>query len=198
MGQEFPEKAGPDTKESKIVVVFRKNIKGEIMRKIITVFLSFAMVMMMSLSAFAASISQDAAVDTALADAGLTKEQVTGLQSEKDGNKFEIEFIQTSNGTDFDYEISASDGKLIDKSVDYRYDRNKSKKKIGKKAARKKAAAAAGVKYKTVKKGTCKYKYKKKQGKYTVKFKSKGYRYEVDILAPTGQVIEFDKELIKR
>lgn len=72
------------------------------------------------------------------------------------------------------------------------------KMKGGTKSARKKAASLTGVKYKTVKKGSCKYKYKKKQGKYTVKFKSGGYRYEVEVLAPTGAIIELEMEATKK
>ena len=55
-----------------------------------------------------------------------------------------------------------------------------------------------GVSYNTVKKGTCTYEYsrKKKEGKYEVKFRSGGYKYEYEILAPNGKVMEYEKKLI--
>ena len=170
-----------------------KKIKG-----LMTIITALVMVMMMSVSAFADSLTQDGAVNTALKDAGLTAEKVQGLEVELEKGKYEIEFMRKDNRTEFEYEISASDGKILEKSVDYVYSRTKSKKKIGAKAARKKAAKISGIKYKTVNKGTCKYTYKKKLGKYTVKFRSGGYKYEVDVLAATGKVIEFEKEAVRK
>ena len=170
----------------------------KMMRKAITILLSGLMVMAMSVTAFADAVTADGAADIALANAGLSRDAVTMLESEADDGKFEVEFVDNATGNDYSYEIKAADGKILEKSVDYVYSRSKSKKKIGAKAARKKAASLTGVKYKTVKKGSCKYKYKKKQGKYTVKFKSGGYRYEVEVLAPTGAVIELEMEATKK
>lgn len=168
------------------------------MKRIITIITALTMVMMMSVTAFADSITQDTAVKKALSDAGLSKSKVSGLEAELDDGKYEIEFRQKSNKAEYDYEISASSGKILEKSVDYSVKKTKSKKKIGVKSARNKAAKITGVKYSTVKKGTCKYTYKKKFGKYTVKFKTGGYRYEVDIAAATGKVLEYDKEATKK
>ena len=36
------------------------------------------------------------------------------------------------------------------------------------------------------------------EGKYEVKFRKGSYKYEYDVLAPTGQIISFEKELIRR
>ncbi len=168
------------------------------MRKLMTMMLSALMVLAMSGTAFADSLTADAAADKALTNAGLNREKVYGLETESEGHKYEIEFTDAATGSEYSYDISASDGRILEKSIDYVYSRSKSKKKIGVKAARKKAAKIAGVKYKTVKKGSCKYKYKKKQGKYTVKFRSGGYRYEVEVLAPTGAIIEFEMEAAKK
>lgn len=168
------------------------------MKKIFPLIMTMMMVIAMSATVFADSITQETAVDTALKDAGLSKSKISGLEVDKEDGKFEIEFRQTSNKTEYDYEISASDGKITDKSVEYVYKRTKSKKKIGTRKARTKAAKISGIKYKTVKKGTCKYTYKKKFGKYTVKFKSGGYKYEVEIAAATGKIIEFEKEAVNK
>ena len=71
--------------------------------------------------------------------------------------------------------------------------------KIGKDAARKKAAKASGVSLKIVKQGTCRYDYDHddREGSYKVKFKKGNYRYEVEILAPTGAIMEFEKKYRK-
>lgn len=168
------------------------------MKRLITLLTALIMIMMMSVTSFADSITQDSAVNKALKDAGLKESEVRGLEAESEKGKYEIEFTCKSDLTEYEYEISASDGKILEKSVDYVYKRTKSKAKVGKKAARKKAAKVTGVKYKTVKKGSCKYTYKKKFGKYKVKFRSGGYRYEVEVAAATGEVKEFEKEIIRK
>ena len=168
------------------------------LRKVFVVTLALVMVFAMSASAFAGTkISMKKAFNIALENAGLTSDQVRRVEKEYDDGAYSIEFTKKGSNREYDYEISKK-GKILEKSVDYVYSRSKSKKKIGAKAARKKAASLTGVKYKTVKKGSCKYKYKKKQGKYTVKFKSGGYRYEVEVLAPTGDIIELEMEATKK
>lgn len=168
------------------------------MKRLMTLITSLAMVIAMSATSFAASISQDDALNIALADAGLNAGQIVGLEAEPDDGKYEIEFINTGNNAEYSYDISASSGKIIEKNIDFAYSKNTSRKKISKKSARKKAAAITGVKYKTVRKGSIKYKYKKHQGRYTVKFKSGGYRYEVDIQAPTGAIMELEMDAVKK
>lgn len=168
------------------------------MKRIRMIITAMLMVIAMSVTSFAAGIDQNGAVNIALKNAGLSADQVTALEAERDGGKYEIEFINAATGDDYGYDISASSGKILEKSVDFAYSKNKSKKKISKKSARKKAAAITGVKYKTVKKGSIKYKYKKKQGKYTLRFKSGGYRYEVEIQAPTGKVIDLEMEATRK
>ena len=168
------------------------------MRRIFTILLSLTMVVMMSAAAFADSMTQESAEKAAFKDAGLSKDKVVGFEAEKDDGKYEIEFTDPDSGTEYSYEFSASSGKMLEKSVDYTYKRTTSKKKIGAKAARAKAAKISGIKYKTVKKGSCKYTYKKKFGKYKVRFKTGGYKYEVEIAAATGKVIEFEKEATRK
>ena len=111
---------------------------------------------------------------------------------------YEIEFVKNSNGKEYSYEISASTGKILEKSVDIKYKRNSSREKIGKKAARKKVAKYSGISYKTIKKGSCHYEYDDGKGVYEVKFKKGNRRYEYDVLAPTGKIIEYNWELIKK
>ena len=47
-----------------------------------------------------------------------------------------------------------------------------------------------------VKKGTCKYTYKEKEGKYKVKFRTTNYKYEYELQAPNGKIIEWEYEYI--
>ena len=170
-------------------------------RTAVALLAALAMVMTMSVAAFADGvIGNKAALNKALKNTGLKKTQVKYIENEYDAeeNVYEVEFTKKKNNAEYSFDIDAETGKILEKSVDYKYTKTKSKKKISKKSARKKAAKITGVKYSKVKKGTCKYKYKKKFGKYTVKFKTGGYKYEVDIAAATGKIIEYDKELIGR
>lgn len=166
------------------------------MKKITAVIVLIVMTAAMTVSSFAGTgITRKEAIDKALKDAGLTRSEVRALDAEKDGGKFEVEFISKADKTEFDYEISKK-GTILEKSVEYRYKHDNSKEKIGREAARKKAADHSGVSYNKVKKGTCKYEYsnKKKEGKYEIKFRSGKYRYEYEILAPTGEVMEMEKK----
>lgn len=154
---------------------------------------ALAMVMTMSASVFAASVNSGSdALKVALKNAKLKKSQVKLIEYDYDDedNSYEVEFVKKSNNAEYSYEISKS-GKIREKSVDYRYTRNSSKKKIGKTAARKKVAKFSGISLKTVKNGTCYYEYDDGKGVYEIKF-TKGSRiYEYDVLAPTGKIIEY-------
>lgn len=167
------------------------------LRRMLVAAMAVVMIVAMSAVSFAgSSITEDQAVNKALKNAKLTKGKVVALQSEYDDGNYEVEFIKSSNSAKYEYEYSKS-GKLKKKSIEYAYTRNSSKDKIGKTAARKKAAKYTKISLKTVKKGTCRYEYDDGEGKYEVKFKKGKYRYEVDILAPTGKVIEYEKKLIR-
>ena len=111
--------------------------------------------------------------------------------------KYEIEFIKEKNKAEYDYSISKKSGRILEKSIDYIYKHNSSKKKIGKKAAMKKVAKYTKTKLKIVKKGICTYEYEDNEGTYTVKFKKGNYFYDCELLAPTGKIIEFEKEYVK-
>lgn len=170
------------------------------MKKIARIMLAMMMVLMMSMTAFADTITEETAVGTALKSAKLSKSEVKRIEAEFDDedNVYEVEFIRKSNNADYSFEISAQDGKIREKSVEYKYKRNSSKKKIGKVAAMKKVAKFSGISYKTIKKGTCKYKYSKKQGKYEIKFTKGSRKYEYEVLAPTGKIVEWEWKLIRK
>ena len=168
------------------------------MNKAIIAVTAIAVVIMMCSSVFAAgSITKDQAVSKALKDAGLSKNQVTMLKAETEKKKYEVEFIKEKNKAEYDYSISKKSGRILEKSIDYIYKHNSSKKKIGKKAAMKKVAKYTKTKLKIVKKGICTYEYEDNEGTYTVKFKKGNYFYYCELLAPTGKIIEFEKEYVK-
>ena len=169
------------------------------MKRIITAIMAVVMVLSMSVSVFAASkISEKKAVKIALKSAKVTKAQVYLLESEYDEGKYEVEFTKKSNKAEYSFDISKK-GKILEKSIDFRYKKDHSKEKIGKAAAQKKAAKITGVSLEKVKKGTCRYEYDTddREGKYEVKFKTGSYKYDVDVLAPTGAIMEYDKKYRK-
>lgn len=156
---------------------------------------ALAMVMTMSVSVFAAGInSKSEALQKALKNAGLRKSQVkyTELDYESDEGVYEVEFTRKSDNREYSYEIAADTGSIVKKSVEYKYKKNTSRNKIGKKAARNKVAKFSGISYKTISKGTCIYEYDDGKGTYEVKF-TKGKRvYDYEVLAPTGKIIEYE------
>ena len=164
-------------------------------RRICIGVLAVIMMIGMSTAAFGAStISEDEALDIALDNVHMTKSEAKNIEVDKEKKSYEVEFVRKSNGAEYDFEIAKEGGKIWEKSVEYKYKKNKSKKKIGKKKARKKVAEFSGTSYNVVKSGTCKYTYKKKQGKYEVKFRDGNYKYEYELLAPNGKIIEWEYE----
>ena len=169
------------------------------MKKIMTIGIAIVMVLSMGAVSFAAAgISSKEAVKIALKNAHLTKAKVSNLETDYEKGKHEVEFTKKSNKAEYDYDISKG-GKILKKGIDYKYKKDHSKEKIGKDAARKKAAKASGVSFKIVKQGICRYDYDHddREGSYKVKFKKGNYRYEVEILAPTGAIMEFEKKYRK-
>ena len=144
----------------------------------------------------AKAITKGAALNIALKNAGLSKSKVRIIEVDVEKGSVEIEFVRLSNKAKYEYEIATKDGRILEKSVDFKYKKSKSKKKIGKKKARKIVAKAVGKSYNVVKKGSCKYQYKKKCGKYEVKFRSGNYKYEYELLAKNGKIVEYEYEYI--
>lgn len=132
------------------------------------------------------------ALTIALKSAKLSKSKVKWIETELEKGYYEVEFTRKSNRAEYDYKIKQSNGKIYKKSVEYKYKKSKSKKKIGKTKARKKVAQFANVPYKYVKAGTCKYEKDDGVRKYDLKFKYKGLKYEVEVLAKNGKVTEYE------
>ena len=162
---------------------------------LLALFTALAMVMMMSVSAFAGAVdSNDAALGTALNNAGLNSSQVKHVEAEYDAEDgvYEVEFTKKSNGREYAYEIAADTGTIMKKSVENKYKKNSSHKKIGKKAARKKVAKSSGISYKIISEGTCNYEYDTGKGTYEIRFTDGSRVFEYEVLAPTGKILEYE------
>lgn len=164
--------------------------------KILVVVLAIILTVAMSISVFAGSLTMKDAVNKALKDAKTSKSKVYALATEREGNVYEVDFIKKKNDAEYNYEISKS-GIILEKSVDYVYNYNSSRSKIGKKAARQKVSKFSGIKYSIVSKGTCWYEYDDGEGIYEVRFRKGHYRYDYDVLAPTGKIIEYSRDYVR-
>lgn len=168
---------------------------------VIALFTALVMVVTMTATSFAAAVSSNSdALNIALKNAKLKKSNAKKIEVEYDreDGHYEVEFKKKSNGNRYEYEISAKTGKILKKSVDYKYKKNTSKKKVGKKAARKNVAKLSGVSYKIISKGSCTYEYDDRKGTYEIKFKNGNRSYDCEVLAPTGKVIEYEWKVTGR
>lgn len=168
-------------------------MRNKKLRRIGAVLVALIMALAMSATAFGSTGTSDA-LNIALKNAKLSKSEVKVTELEKEGKTIEVSFIKLRNKARYDYEISAKDGRIFEKSIEYRYTKTSSKYTIGKTKARKIAARFSGKSYDTVAKGTCRYEYENKFGKYEVKFRSGSYKYECDIVAKNGNIIEYEYE----
>lgn len=135
----------------------------------------------------AGSITEAEAQQAAFSHAGVSGATVIKAEYDRDDNKYEIEFIAGSYK--YEYEISASDGRVIEsekeavKSSGTAYS-------VSADEARQKALSHAGV--------TDPYEfeidYDRDDNKYEVEFKSGGYEYSYDINAATGEILKSEKE----
>lgn len=135
----------------------------------------------------AGSITEAEAQQAAFSHAGVSGATVIKAEYDRDDNKYEIEFI--AGNYKYEYEISASDGRVIESEkeavkssgTDY---------SVSADEARQKALSHAGV--------TDPYEfeidYDRDDNKYEVEFKSGGYEYSYDINAATGEILKSEKE----
>ena len=165
------------------------------------VIIAAVLVLTAGMGVFAAAQTQDLtrreALQAALADAGLKRSQVRSVEAEKERNTWEIEFIRKRRHTEYDYKIAAASGLVKKAEAEYRHALNTSTERIGKKAAQKAVADFSGFSLKTVRSGSCKYKKDGREWIYQIKFRKGHYRYEYEVLAPTGKIIETEKKYRK-
>lgn len=145
-------------------------------------------------------ISVESAKKKALEDAGVKAEDAVFLKAYYDSDDlvphFEIKF--ESNGYEYEYEIKASDGSVLEKDVDKERNTVKtssvSKEYISAEKAKATAFEHASVKAEDVKFSKAELDRDDMVVHYDVEFVSGKYEYEYEINAETGKVIAFDKE----
>ena len=169
------------------------------MKRLIIIALTLILTLAMSATALAATgLSKSDASKKALKNAHLKKSQVKKLTTKYDrgDQTYKIEFVKKKNKAQYKYQIAPKSGKIIERSIEYKYKHNCSHSKIGKKKALNKAVKYSGFDASLVKKGTCKYEYDDNEGTYEVKFRRGHYKYEINMLAPTGRVIKCECEYL--
>ncbi len=145
-------------------------------------------------------ISVEAAKQKALDDAGVKSENAVFLKAYYDSDDivphYDVKF--ESNGYEYEYEIKASDGSVLEKDVD------KERKQVNTSSATKEyisADEAKSIAYNHASVKAADVKFSKAEldrddliVHYDVEFVAGNYEYEYEINAETGKVIVFDKE----
>lgn len=166
----------------------------KVVKRVSVLALALVLAMAMTVGSFAGTMSTSKAKSMALKNVGLTKTQVKYMEAEYDDGKYEVEFTKKSNGAEYSFEYSRG-GTLLEKSVDYRVKkRTGSSDLISKTTAKNKVKKFGGFKSSTLKNAKV---YKEKddgQYIYEVKFKTSKWRYDYDVQAKTGKILEWSKE----
>ncbi len=95
------------------------------LRKVSALVLALFLLFSLSFFAFAADISKDQAIDIALGDAGYSASDVVYVNAKFDHDdglrKWDVDFLVEEQGLyrDYDYEISAADGRILEKDWEY-------------------------------------------------------------------------------
>lgn len=145
-------------------------------------------------------ISVENAKQRALADAGVAAENAVFLKAYYDSDDmvphFEIKF--EAGGYEYEYEIKASDGAVLEKDVDKVRNAagnvSESAEYISEDEAKATAFKHAGVNAADVRYSKAELDRDDMVVHYDVEFVSGKYEYEYEINAETGKVIAFDKE----
>lgn len=149
-------------------------------------------------------IGMDKSIAVALHDAGFQENEVTGLRASLDHDDgidtYEVTFI--ANGYEYDYEIKAADGEILDCTVerlDGQMTSPESGEDIGLDKAKASALSHAGLKASAVEFTKTKTDYDDDRGVkiYELEFVSGNTEYDYEINAVTGAVLEYSKEKIR-
>lgn len=108
---------------------------------------------------------------------------------ESDGHKYEIEIIK--DGCKYELEIAKKDGAIIEIEVEYKHEDIKAngRKPIGKDAAIKIAQGIAPGKV---------IDFEYENGKYEIEILGNGFKYEIEINAFNGNLLEYERKMIVR
>lgn len=145
-------------------------------------------------------ISVEAAKQKALDDAGVKAEDAVFLKAYYDSDDlvphFEIKF--EANGYEYEYEVKATDGAVLDKDVERERNSDKApaeaKEYISADKAKSVAYEHAKVKVSDVKFSKAELDRDDMVVHYDVEFVAGKYEYEYEVNAESGKVIAFDKE----
>lgn len=145
-------------------------------------------------------ISVEAAKQKALDDAGVKAEDAVFLKAYYDSDDlvphFEVKF--EANGYEYEYEIKAADGTVLDKDVERERNSEKAPEETKEYISADKAKSVA---YEHAKVSAADVKFAKAEldrddmlVHYDVEFVAGKYEYEYEINAETGKIIAFDKD----
>ena len=145
----------------------------------------------------ASSISLDKAKSIALSDAGLSKSDVTFTKTKSDTDDgiqvYDIEF--TTASSEYEYEVRASDGKILDKSVEAIESTTASSGSyISVSKAKQIALDKAGLSESQVTFEKAKLEEDDGIMVYEIEFKCSGIEYECTINASSGKILEYEAE----
>ena len=152
-----------------------------------------------SQSGTASAVTEDEARKTALSDAGVTEEQITGIRVKKDYDDgrqvYDVEFY--SDNKEYDYEIDASTGEILSSDFEIENDFNKdSASDLNPAVSQEEASAAALAKVQGASEKDLRIKLDDDDGKmiYEGDIYYNGTEYEFEIDAATGDFLEWSEE----
>lgn len=151
-------------------------------------------------------ISLDAAIDIAVADAGIARADAKFTEAKLDSDDlvahYDIEFIAGAN--EYDYEIAVADGSILKKEVEPA-DPSKPSKPQPDVSGYISIDEAKAIALKKVSLDASKVTFKKAEldtddrtPHYDIEFVSGGYEYEFEIDAKSGKILEFDRERVDK
>ena len=148
-------------------------------------------------------IGLDKSIEVALADAGLRRDQVSGLQGhfEKDDGLDAYDVSFTANNYEYEYTIKASDGAILDckiESPEGLQVTSQQARDIGTDKALEAALTHAGLKKADIELTKSRKGTEDGHAVYEFDFLKDNVAYEYDIDAATGGVIEFSREVINK
>lgn len=181
-----------------------------IMKKLLSLTLAFVLAFALTVTAFAAYISSEKAASVALADAGFSSSQVSYLNVKEDyenGVKvFDVSFISfNSDGsfTEYEYEINASDGRILERDIDTERSRSSqvpidSGNDIGLEQAKRIALEYFGVNSGDVKFLEARKDYDDGRAVYEIEFcKPYSERYSCEVAVSNGLVRDAEREAVR-
>lgn len=155
-----------------------------------------------SSTAQASYIGAQKAKEIAFRHAGVSASSAKKVEAELEKGRnphYDISFI--SGNTEYDYEIDAVSGKILDYEKEYTHDGNQSassaapsKQLIGESRAREIALKHAGLSQSAVRELECELDRDDGTVVYEVSFKNGGFEYQYDIDAYSGSIRDFEKE----